>query len=208
MLLTKDLVFSYKNGSEISFPNVSFDNGSQVLILGKSGCGKTTLLHLLAGLLRPKTGYIELNQTNLSQINGAALDKFRGQEIGIVFQSPHFIDSLSVKENLILAQTLAGNRKDLEKVKALLSELGVLDKLDAKIKELSQGQKQRVSIARALINSPKLILADEPTSALDDDNCAAVVDLLKQQALKYGATLLVVTHDNRLSNLFDLKVTL
>ena len=208
MLLTKNITFSYNKESNISFPDIFLEKESQVLIIGKSGCGKTTLLHLLAGLLKPATGSIKLNESNLDTISGAALDKFRGQEIGIVFQTPHFIDSLSVKENLILAQTLAGNSKDLNKIKSLLSELDVLEKLNAKTKELSQGQKQRISIARALINSPKLILADEPTSALDDDNCTAVIDLLKQQALKNKATLLVVTHDNRLSNLFDLKIEL
>lgn len=208
MLLTKNITFNYKNGSEISFPDISLEKDSQALIIGKSGCGKTTLLHLLAGLLKPTTGSIKLNETDLSFISGAALDKFRGQEIGIVFQTPHFIDSLSVKDNLFLAQTLSGNAKDLNKIKDLLSELDISEKLNAKTKELSQGQKQRVSIARALINSPKLILADEPTSALDDDNCTAVIKLLKQQASKFNSTLLVVTHDNRLSNLFDLKIIL
>lgn len=208
MLLTTNISFNYKNGSKLSFPDLSFDEESQALIIGKSGCGKTTLLHLLAGLLKPTTGSIKINTTDLTQVSGSKLDKFRGQEIGIVFQTSHFIDSLSVKENLYLAQTLAGNPKDLTKIKDLLTELGVLEKLSAKTKELSQGQKQRVSIARALINSPKLILADEPTSALDDENCTAVVNLLKQQASKHKATLLVVTHDNRLSDLFDLKITL
>jgi len=208
MLLTKDIAFNYKNGNNISFQDICLEDKSQALILGKSGCGKTTLLHLLAGLIKPTKGSIKLNDTELGLISGNALDKFRGQEIGIVFQTPHFIDSVSVKDNLILAQTLAGNPKDLDKVKSLLSELGVLEKLNSKTKELSQGQKQRISIARALINSPQLILADEPTSALDDENCNSVISLLKQQASKSKATLIVVTHDNRLSNLFDIKITL
>jgi putative ABC transport system ATP-binding protein len=208
MLLTKDITFNYKNGSNFSFQNLFLEDESQALILGKSGCGKTTLLHLLAGLIKPSKGSIKLNDTELGLISGNALDKFRGQEIGIVFQTPHFIDSISVKENLILAQTLAGNPKDLDKIKSLLSELDVLEKLNSKTKELSQGQKQRISIARALINSPQLILADEPTSALDDENCNSVISLLKQQASKSKATLIVVTHDNRLSNLFDIKITL
>ncbi len=208
MLLTKDIAFNYKNGNNISFQDICLEDESQALILGKSGCGKTTLLHLLAGLIKPTKGSIKLNDTELGLISGNALDKFRGQEIGIVFQTPHFIDSVSVKENLILAQTLAGNPKDLDKVQSLLSELGVLEKLNSKTKELSQGQKQRISIARALINSPQLILADEPTSALDDENCKSVISLLKQQASKSKATLIVVTHDNRLSNLFDIKITL
>lgn len=208
MLITNNISFDYGRNTLIQFPNITLGNESQALIIGKSGCGKTTLLHLLAGLLKPKTGSIKLNETILNNIKGASLDKFRGQEIGIIFQTPHFIDSLSVKENLFLAQTLAGNKKDLSKIETLLSELDILEKLNASTKELSQGQKQRVSIARALINSPQLILADEPTSALDDDNCTSVINLLKQQATKSKATLLVVTHDNRLTNLFDIKIIL
>lgn len=208
MLTCNNISFEYNKAFKIEFPNINLENESHALIIGKSGCGKTTLLHLLAGLIKPKTGSIVLNNTNLNELKGTALDRFRGQEIGIIFQTPHFIDSLSVKENLFLAQTLAGNKKDLKKIKELLTELDVLEKINAKTKELSQGQKQRVSIARALINSPELILADEPTSALDDENCTAVINLLKNQAAKSKATLLVVTHDNRLSNLFDIKIAL
>lgn len=208
MLTCNNISFEYNKAFKIEFPNINLENESHALIIGKSGCGKTTLLHLLAGLIKPKTGSIVLNNTNLNELKGTALDRFRGQEIGIVFQTPHFIDSLSVKENLFLAQTLAGNKKDLKKIEELLTELDVLEKINAKTKELSQGQKQRVSIARALINSPELILADEPTSALDDENCTAVINLLKNQAAKSKATLLVVTHDNRLSNLFDIKIAL
>lgn len=208
MLSTKDITFKYKNGTAIAFPDINLENASHALLLGKSGCGKTTLLHLLGGLLKPQEGSIQINDTSLNQLSGTALDKFRGQEIGIIFQSPHFIDSLSVKENLYLAQTLAGEKKDLQKIKDLLCELDISEKLNAKTKELSQGQKQRVSIARALINSPQLILADEPTSALDDDNCNSVINLLIEQANKSKATLLVVTHDNRLSNAFKTKISL
>ncbi len=208
MLKTQHISYSYGNDTTLSFPDINIPDKSQGLILGKSGCGKTTLLHLLGGLLKPKTGTIELNLTTLNSLKGSAIDKFRGQEIGIIFQTPHFIDSLSVKENLLLAQSLAGNKKNIESIKSILRELNISDKLNTNTKELSQGQKQRVSIARALINSPQLILADEPTSALDDENCTAVINLLKEQAEKSDATLLVVTHDNRLSNLFDIKITL
>lgn len=208
MLTTKNIAFKYKNGNAITFPDINLDNASHALILGKSGCGKTTLLHLLGGLLKPQEGSIQINETTLNKLSGSTLDKFRGKEIGIIFQTPHFIDSLSVKENLYLAQTLAGEKKDLNKIKNLLSELDILEKINAKIKELSQGQKQRVSIARALINTPQLILADEPTSALDDENCNTVINLLIEQAKKSKATLLVVTHDNRLSNSFNTKIEL
>jgi putative ABC transport system ATP-binding protein len=113
-----------------------------------------------------------------------------------------------VKENLVLAQTLAGKQTTTETINELLSKLGIAHKLNSKINELSEGEKQRVNIARALINQPKLILADEPTSALDDKNCTAVIDLLKQAAKEYNATLLVVTHDGRLKEQFAKKIEL
>ena len=208
MLKINNLTYSYTKETKITFPDIEFPQGEQALILGKSGCGKTTLLHLIAGLLRPTTGFVSIGDVKLNDLSGAKLDFFRGQEIGIVFQTPHFIDSLTVKENLFLAQTLAGNKKNESTIQTLLSDLSIAEKLNARPKELSQGQKQRISIARALINSPKLILADEPTSALDDDNCTAVAKLLKNQAKKHNATLLVVTHDNRLSNFFKTKIQL
>ena len=208
MLKVNGLKYKYSDDIHISFPQMELKQGSQALILGKSGCGKTTLLHLLSGLLKPTSGSVIIGETNLNDLSGSKLDYFRGQEIGIVFQTPHFIDSLTVKENLFLAQTLAGNKKDILQIESILQDLSILDKLNAGTKELSQGQKQRVSIARALINSPKLILADEPTSALDDENCISVIDLLKKQAEKKNATLLIVTHDNRLSSSFELKVQL
>ena len=141
-------------------------------------------------------------------MSGAKLDNFRGANIGIVFQTPHFIEALTVKENLTLTQTLAGKSKNVDKVKTLLADLGVESKLNSKLNALSVGEKQRVSIARALVNSPALILADEPTSALDDKNCDAVLKLVREQAKKHNSTLLIVTHDNRLKDQFDKRIEL
>ncbi len=208
MLTAKQIAFSYNSQNQLSFPDLSFEQGAHALILGKSGCGKTTLLHILAGLLKPTQGEVLINNQSLYKLREGERDVFRGNEIGIVFQTPHFLNALSIKENLFLAQTLAGNKKDENRVKEMLRELDLSAKINSLPKNLSQGQKQRVSIARALINSPQLILADEPTSALDDDNCTAVVELLKSQAEKQNATLLIVTHDNRLSDLFETKIRL
>jgi putative ABC transport system ATP-binding protein len=141
-------------------------------------------------------------------MSGATLDNFRGANIGIVFQTPHFIEALTVKENLTLTQTLAGKSKDVDKVKRLLADLGVESKLNSKLNALSVGEKQRISIARALVNSPALILADEPTSALDDKNCDAVLKLVREQAKKHNSTLLIVTHDNRLKDQFEKRIEL
>jgi putative ABC transport system ATP-binding protein len=176
--------------------------------LGQSGCCKTTLLHLLSGLLKPNSGDVNIENEDISKMSGAVLDNFRGANIGIVFQTAHFIEALTVKENLTLTQTLAGKSKDIDKIKKLLADLGVESKLNAKLNALSVGEKQRVSIARALVNSPALILADEPTSALDDKNCNAVLKLVREQAKKHNSTLLIVTHDNRLKDQFDKRVEL
>ena len=208
MIKAENLTYRYSSESEIKFPNFEFAQGEQVLVLGESGCGKTTLLHLLSGLLKPTGGEITINQTKLNTLNGAEMDKFRGANIGVIFQTSHFIEALSVLENVQMAQSLAGHKKDSVAIENLLGELGIKHKLKSSVKNLSQGEKQRVTIARALINQPKLILADEPTSALDDKNCKAVIQLLKDMAAKNNATLLIVTHDNRLNDSFNHKLLL
>ena len=198
MIKAKQLEFSYDGQSTLSFPNVECAAGEQCLILGQSGCGKTTLLHLLGGLLTPTKGTIEIGSTNLSQLSGAALDQFRGRNIGIIFQQSHFIRSLTIEENLLLAQKLSANPSDKNAIHSLLEKLNIAYKAHDKADSLSQGEQQRAAIARALINRPKLILADEPTSALDDINCNEVIRLLEEQALAANAALLIVTHDARL----------
>ena len=208
MVKINGLTYNYSSEVQLKFPNFSLSKGEQALILGQSGCGKTTLLHLLSGLLKPNSGDVDVENENISKMSGARLDKFRGANIGIVFQTPHFIEALTVKENLTLTQTLAGKSKDVDKVKTLLVDLGVESKLNAKLNALSVGEKQRVSIARALVNSPALILADEPTSALDNKNCDAVLKLVREQAKKHNSTLLIVTHDNRLKDQFDKRIEL
>jgi putative ABC transport system ATP-binding protein len=208
MVKINGLTYNYSPEVQLKFPDFSLSKGEQALILGQSGCGKTTLLHLLSGLLQPNSGNVDVENENITKMSGARLDNFRGANIGIVFQTPHFIEALTVKENLTLTQTLAGKTRDVDKVKTLLADLGVESKLNSKLNALSVGEKQRVSIARALVNSPALILADEPTSALDDKNCDAVLKLVREQAKKYNSTLLIVTHDNRLKNPFDKRIEL
>ncbi len=182
----------------IAFPEIRVDAGEALLVLGKSGSGKTTLLNLLAGLLNPLKGEINLDGITLSSLSGQALDLFRGQHIGIVFQKPHLIAALNVRQNLELAHFFG--KKKGQDIDHLLSELGIRRKAESSIQTLSEGEGQRVSIARALANSPKLILADEPTSSLDDENTEKVVQLLKSQAARIGAALVIVTHDQRIKN--------
>jgi len=207
MISTKGLNFKYNEQASFSFPDINLGKNENLLIIGSSGIGKTTLLHLLAGLLESNSGSINLYGQDISNLTQHQIDKFRGQNIGIVFQKPHFVNSLTVKENLQLAQYL-GNKEDQNRIIDILSSLDILDKENKKPKKLSQGEKQRASIAMAIVNSPKLILADEPTSSLDDENCDRVIKLLKKQASEFKAQLIVITHDNRLKKHFKKSIKL
>ena len=207
MIKTRDIKFDYNNQVFFQFPDIEIKTKENLLIIGNSGIGKTTLLHLLAGLLESKSGSIELFGKEISNLNSYQLDTFRGENIGIVFQRSHFVNSLTVKENLELAQFIA-NKKDNNRINTILKSLGILDKSDKKTNQLSQGEKQRASIALAIVNSPKLILADEPTSSLDDENCDRVIKLLKKQASEFNAQLIVITHDNRLKKHFKKSIKL
>ena len=207
MIKTRGIKFDYNNQVFFEFPDIEIKNRENLLIIGNSGIGKTTLLHLLAGLLESKSGSIELFGKEISNLNSYQLDTFRGENIGIVFQRSHFVNSLTVKENLELAQFIA-NKKDNNRINTILKSLGILDKSDKKTNQLSQGEKQRASIALAIVNSPKLILADEPTSSLDDENCDRVIKLLKKQASEFNAQLIVITHDSRLKKHFKKSISL
>lgn len=208
MLQTENLQFSYTGANTLSFPDIQCHQGEQWLLLGQSGSGKTTLLHLLGGLLSPTKGVVKIKDTVLKNLSTAQLDQFRGKHIGIIFQKAHFLRALTVEENLLLAQQLAGVSIDKSKIKQLLERLNVGHKLYAKTNELSQGEQQRVAIARAIVNQPAIILADEPTSALDDTNCEEVIQLLEEAAAAVQATLLVVTHDGRLKERYSQQILL
>jgi putative ABC transport system ATP-binding protein len=148
-----------------------------------------------------------LFEKELSELSSHQLDRFRKNNIGIVFQRPHFVNSLTVKENLQLAQYIA-NKKDNNRIENILKNLNIFDKSDKKTNQLSQGEKQRAPQTQAIVNSPKLILADEPTSSLDDVNCDNVIKLLKKQATDFGAQLIVITHDSRLKKHFKNSIEL
>jgi ABC-type lipoprotein export system ATPase subunit len=200
MLTTQGLQFQYNTDAIFHFPDVQVNAQESLLLLGKSGIGKTTLLHLLGGLMKPLKGSILLANENMTTLQGRHLDTYRGKNIGIVFQQNHFVAALNVIENILLAPTLIGLRADKDRAMNLLERLSLKGKENKKINQLSQGERQRCAIARAVFNKPKLILADEPTSALDDDNCVEVYKLLAEQAAVENAALVIVTHDNRLKN--------
>ncbi|WP_370089926.1 ABC transporter ATP-binding protein [Ekhidna sp.] len=208
MLQIKALRHSYDEKAMISYPDWNVEKGNHAIILGNSGCGKTTLLHLIGGLMPPKEGSLEVAGENLSKMGNASLDRFRGEHIGIVFQKPHLVRSLTVRENLTLSQYLGQRKINKKRTDEVLEKLGIKELANRKVHQISQGQAQRVSIARAVINSPKLLLADEPTASLDDENCKKVIDLLKSQAEETGATLIVATHDHRVKSEFKNQLAL
>lgn len=207
MITTKDVRFSYPN-LDFVFPDIACAASETLLITGKSGKGKTTFLHILSGIIRPKSGEVIIDHTNIVNLSNKELDAFRGKHIGLVLQESHFIASLSVLENVVLSSWLSDRTKKVEKAKQILTQLGLEKQLHKNTSQLSVGQKQRVSIARALINEPKVLLADEPTSSLDDENTEVVADLLSSLSKQYNAALLIVTHDQRLKDKFNKVVDL
>lgn len=208
MLQTSSISHAYNNKLSFNFPDITCANAETLLVLGQSGVGKTTLLHILAGILKPTKGNVNVGDTSLYNLSANALDKFRGQNIGLVFQKPHFVQSISAEQNLLIAQKMAGRNANRQEAAALLETLNLNHRKNAKTYQMSQGEQQRLSIARALINKPKIILADEPTSALDDKNCEEVINLLEAHSQNVKASLIVVTHDNRLKSFFNNKVEL
>ncbi len=173
------------------------------MLLGPSGSGKSTWLHLLAGILTPLAGKVQVDGIAYTALSGGELDRFRGRNVGLVLQRAYFVEALSVEENLALARKMAGLAADRSFLFYLLEQLGIEQYARRNPRELSVGEQQRVTIARALVNRPKLILADEPSSALDDRNAMRVSQLLRERASEVGAALVVVTHDGRLRPDFE-----
>lgn len=208
MIQISQLQYSYPNQKSIQFPDFNCQASQVMLVTGNSGVGKTTLLHLLSGLLTPEQGKIQIDDVDITQFTAKQMDVFRGQHIGVVLQQNHFIEAFTVLENVEMASYVAIGQKQKEKAKSLLLHLGLEAQLHKYPNQLSVGQQQRLSIARALINNPKVILADEPTSSLDDANAMLVADLLEQLAQEYQTALIVVTHDSRLKQRFNHQIQL
>ena len=208
MLKSESVIFTYDGVSKFNFPDVQLEKGESLLVLGDSGVGKTTFIQILAGLLKSESGKVELSNTDYNKLSPKEMDQFRGKYIGMIFQKPYFVQNLNIIDNLLLSLYLSENRQDKKYVIQLLKEIGLGDKLYSMPNKLSQGEQQRASIALAVIKKPDLILADEPTSSLDDTNCQKIITLLKEQAAKTNAQLIIITHDNRIKRQFNNSITL
>jgi putative ABC transport system ATP-binding protein len=196
-----NLVVRHGNVIAVALPAWHAGAGEQWLLAGPSGSGKSTLLHVLAGLTTPSEGRVVVAGVDLSTQRAGERDRWRGRTVGLVPQRLHLIGALNVRDNLRLAQRLAGLPADDVRVQALLEAVHVADLAHRFPRALSQGEAQRVAIARAVVNRPALVLADEPTANLDDPHAAAALELLRTQALEAGATLVVASHDARVKPL-------
>jgi putative ABC transport system ATP-binding protein len=202
MFVIRDLRHAYNGADALQIRDWQAAQGEHWLVLGPSGSGKTTLLHILGGILRPSYGEVLVAGQPLLRLKPRALDRFRGRHVGLVLQQLHLVDSLTVEDNIILAQFFSRLPPDPYRAREVLADLGLEDKADAYPHELSFGQAQRVAVARAVVNRPTLLLADEPTSNLDDAHAMQTLDLLETQANACRATLLIATHDQRIKSRF------
>jgi putative ABC transport system ATP-binding protein len=208
MIEIHDLLFRYPNSDfEIRVPSLSVATGERLAIIGPSGCGKTTLLNLLCALARPDQGQVSVDSTALQDLTSAQARKFRASHIGYVFQDFGLLDYLSARDNILYPYRIsAGRQVDAavkERAEALASDLGVQHRMRHRPGSLSQGERQRVAICRAMLTQPALILADEPTGNLDPATKHRIMDVLLSSQKSLGATLITVTHDHDLLSSFD-----
>lgn len=192
----------YPGGETLQFADLDIPAGQHTLILGDSGSGKTTLLHILSGLLKPQTGSVQIDGQDLYRLSPRKLDTYRGQRIGLIFQEAHLVKSLTIRENLQIAQSFAGAGVNNNRIQEVLALLDLDHKAHSYPSKLSRGQMQRAAIARAVVNHPAILVADEPTASLDDRNTERVLDLLLAQAAQHSATLIIATHDKRVKTRF------
>lgn len=200
MLISENISFSIDGQKLFSDINFKIETGKDLLITGPSGIGKTTLLSILSGLQKPTYGNVLYNDINLYNLAENKIDEFRGKQLGIIFQNFNLINTFTIKQNLQLVNT-ALNKKDNNHIYELLQRVGLADKSHIKVSNLSIGEKQRVAVARAFIGKPKWIFCDEPTSSLDDKNTAIIINLIKEESLRYKASLVLITHDKRIQKI-------
>ena len=186
----------------VDVPAFSMEAGQQIALSGTSGSGKTTLLNLIAGILQPDEGQVELDGKSISSASEAVRDSLRAQLVGYIFQTFNLLQGYTCLENVLLGMSFGG-ALDKNRAIELLDHVGLSQRLDYYPRQLSTGQQQRVAVARALANRPKLVLADEPTGNLDPKNAAEALSLIRQTCGEYGAALLLVSHDKEVLNQFE-----
>ncbi len=214
MIELREISFRYRDGEfELRIPELRVARGDQVGVIGPSGSGKTTLLHLIAGILLPERGEIEADGASISGMGDSARRDFRIRRLGLVFQEFALLEHLSVLDNVLLPYRITPSlRLDAEarrRAHELIERVGLARQAARLVTRLSQGERQRVAVCRALVTEPVLLLADEPTGNLDPANKFRVLDILRDYAAERDATLLTVTHDHdlldRFSRVIDFK---
>ncbi len=208
MLLLKDLEKSFvePDGTQLPILNIAefrVSAGEQMVIVGRSGCGKTTLLHIIAGITRADQGMVQIDGLDIVRLSEAGRDQFRAQNIGYVFQTFNLLPGFSALENVVLGMTFARGKSDAARARQLLERVGLKHRMTHKPSMLSVGEQQRVAVARALANRPKLLLADEPTANVDARNQQQIVDLIRETCREENVTLMLVTHTPEVSAQFD-----
>ena len=207
ILQARNLVKIYGSGENavraLDGVNLSVEKGEFVAIVGTSGSGKSTLLHMLGGLDRPTDGSVIVDGKDIFSLKDEALTIFRRRKIGFVFQSYNLVPVLNVYENIVLPMELDDKKINKEFVKQIVETLGLENRLDALPSQLSGGQQQRVAIARALAAAPAIILADEPTGNLDSKTSQDVLSLLKVTSRKFAQTIVMITHNEEISQMAD-----
>jgi putative ABC transport system ATP-binding protein len=208
MLLVENVKKSYRepDGSTLAIldiPRLAVDAGEQVVIRGRSGGGKTTLLNAIAGLATVDAGRIALSGTDITRIPEIGRDRFRARHIGFVFQTFNLLAGFTALENVLLGMTFTGQPRDSKRAVSLLERVGLGHRLAHKPAALSVGEQQRVAVARALVNRPVLLLADEPTANIDPAHQQQVIDLLREVCRDENVAMLLVTHADEVAKQFD-----
>jgi putative ABC transport system ATP-binding protein len=187
----------------LEIPTFRLAQGEQVALVGQSGGGKTTLLNIIAGITSPDSGSVRVDGIDVSKLSEPARDRFRAERIGIVFQTFHLLPAFTALENVLLGMSFSGRRADRGYARDLLERVGLGKRMTHRPQQLSVGEQQRVSVARALANRPKLMLADEPTASVDLANQETILKLLRDTCRESNVSLLIVTHSPEVSEQFE-----
>lgn len=210
MIIAENLSKSFGNLQALKGVSLSISKGEVVSVVGASGAGKSTLLQILGTLSTPDTGSLIIDEQDVLRMNASKLSAFRNRRIGFVFQSHRLLPEFTALENVMIPSLIAGlsNREAASRAKALLSEVGLSDRMDHKPSELSGGEAQRVAIARALVNKPAVLFADEPSGNLDSATKQDIHRIFFEMREKHGQTIVIVTHDETLADMCDRKLVM